>query len=251
MKQMPKIIEVLTGAGSLTQSQIAQLCYGDNNHSTAIYSSLKKLERANVIVKEGAPARYRLVNSNYREYGNQKSELLKKKVDIDYDVKQREVFNRIWEISTIIYNHSKGTSYELVPGIDFYVIYQPFGHVPAKLPNGKMAVYTFHTDEECLKVGQTTSGNRYSYDHYRVYKNRGNTSTLAHSIVQEPLKDGITDENAGDWIRANCERYDVIFDKASEDDTDAKRKNAIILNMVEGLLQAYFDPRYESDNSRN
>lgn len=61
MSQKDKIIDILKVNNLLTQSAIAEAIYGDNNHSTAIYSALTKLVKQGIISRRGnRPAYYEL-----------------------------------------------------------------------------------------------------------------------------------------------------------------------------------------------
>lgn len=120
---------------------------------------------------------------------------------------------------------------------NFSVIHQNAGDNPLKLPTGKMAVYTFFytSTNECLKVGQANSKSpaRYQSHHYHV--NSG-PSTLTNSLIADPAMPMINSANYSGWVKNNCERFDVIIDEAY---------GKITLNFIEGLLQFYFQPKYE------
>lgn len=243
MKQRTEILNILNNSQDLTQSQIAERAYGDTNHSTAIYTALQKLVNEGAIVKNGSPARYRLAN---HQNNNSTQINYSRKSASSLNEDEQLVFSKEWEISNLIYEVSKRAGHELVPGLDFYVVHQPFGHSPIKLPNNRMAVYSFHDiNGECLKVGQAgyNSNNRYQGQHYHVK----NSSTLSKSLIEdEEFSDfGLTDKTVGDWIKENCERYDVIIRPVYLNGAYDKSKSKIILNMIEGTLQLYFDPRYE------
>ena len=117
------------------------------------------------------------------------------------------------------------------------MIYQPLGHIPKSLPPGKMTVYTFVYNGEFLKIGQANvnSKARYQSHHYHV---KSGKNTLANRLlVDSTMKKIIGSVPISDWIKANCERYDVLI--------DAKKHDKLTLNFIEGLLQYKYNPRYE------
>lgn len=127
----------------------------------------------------------------------------------------------------------------------FEIRYQPKGNHSLSLKNGYMAVYTFVLGDEWLKVGQVSknSNPRYKYDHYKTYKGiRSDASTLARSLIDDPnmvSKYSLDESTVGDWIKNNCDRYDVWIDSSRFSNPK------IVLNFVEGLLQYNLNPRYE------
>lgn len=127
----------------------------------------------------------------------------------------------------------------------FEVKHQPKGNHSLSLKDGYMAVYTFVLGNEWLKVGQVSKSSkpRYKYDHYKTYKGiRNDASTLAKSLIDDPNmvnKYFLDESNIGDWIKNNCDRYDVWIDSSRFSNPK------IVLNFVEGLLQYNLNPRYE------
>lgn len=128
----------------------------------------------------------------------------------------------------------------------FEIKYQPKGgNHSLSLGGGYMAVYTFVSDDGWLKVGQVSknSNPRYKYDHYKTYKGiRSDASTLARSLIDDPdmvSKHSLDESTLGDWIKNNCDRYDVWIDSSRFSNPK------IVLNFVEGLLQYNLNPRYE------
>ena len=123
----------------------------------------------------------------------------------------------------------------------FEIKHQPKeGNHSLSLKNGYMAVYTFVSDDGWLKVGQVSknSNQRYKYDHYKTDKG----STLARSLINDPdmvSKHSLDKLPIGDWIKKNCDRYDVWIDSSRFSNPK------IVLNFVEGLLQYNLNPRYE------
>lgn len=119
---------------------------------------------------------------------------------------------------------------------DFYILHQPLKHKPKSLPDNSMAVYTFVYKGEFLKIGQANykSKARYQSHHY----NPGSAiSTLAGSLLNDDSMKGLLNrETVTQWIKDNCERFDVIIDKKHGKKT---------LNFIEGLLHYKYDPKYE------
>ena len=123
----------------------------------------------------------------------------------------------------------------------FDIKHQPKGgNHSLSLEDGYMAVYTFVSDDGWLKVGQVSknSNQRYKYDHYKTDKG----STLARSLIDDPnmvSKYSLDESTVGDWIKNNCDRYDVWINSSRFSNPK------IVLNFVEGLLQYNLNPRYE------
>lgn len=109
---------------------------------------------------------------------------------------------------------------------------------PARLPVGSMALYAFHGPDGWLKIGIAgqQSQARFTSQHY----NAGSApSTLAASLCRDLAMANSTDfspECAGDWIRTNCHRVNVLL--------DAKRGRSL-LALLEAFLHARLKPRYE------
>lgn len=141
------------------------------------------------------------------------------------------------EMAKLITDASAAIGKPMIEGIDFEVIHQPLNHMPLRLPNGKIAVYTFYYNGIFLKIGQANikSKARYQSHHYHIKSGR---STLANSLVSDPTMNSIVNaSNVTNWIRQNCERYDVLI--------DGNKYNKLTLNFIEGLLHYYYNPRYE------
>lgn len=116
------------------------------------------------------------------------------------------------------------------------IVYQPLHHEAKALPKGKMAVYTFvYQGNEFLKIGRAgaKSKARYQSHHYYV---RSGKSTLARSLVNDPNMPMVNVNNVTDWVKNNCERYDVILDASL---------GKMLLNYIEGMLHYKYLPRYE------
>lgn len=119
---------------------------------------------------------------------------------------------------------------------DFYIEYQPLGHKPKALPKGKMAVYTFIYNGTFLKIGQANSKSKARYQSHHYYVDSG-SSTLANSLLKDSNMSALVNENnITQWIKDNCERYDVIIDE---------KYGKTALNFIEGMLHYKYNPKYE------
>ena len=145
---------------------------------------------------------------------------------------QDDILNKILKIARLTHE-----VFALYDKVDFEVIHQPKGNHNRSLKKGEMAVYTFFYGDQCLKVGQVgpNSNARYRYQHYGFNAK----STLAKSLVNDKtLNLGLNETNVGEWIKNNCDRYDVII-KVPE------KKSKLLLNLYEGALQYCLGPKYE------
>ena len=139
------------------------------------------------------------------------------------------------EIEELIIKASKIAGKKLTNKV-FFIKYQIKGHTPEKLPKNKMAVYTFVYNGTFLKIGKANvrSNARYQSQHYYL---KSNTSTLANSLLKdENMSNFITEQNVTQWIKDNCERYDVIINHECGKEA---------LNFVESLLHYKYTPKYE------
>lgn len=139
------------------------------------------------------------------------------------------------EIRNLIIEASKVADRPLTDN-DFEIVHQSLNHIPLKLPKGKMAVYTFLYKGKFLKIGQANfkSNARYQSQHYNLGSAR---STLAKILTNDPeMTPLINQENLSDWIKKNCERFDVIINAELGKNT---------LNFIEGLLHYKYNPKYE------
>ena len=147
---------------------------------------------------------------------------------------------RIDELKELIIKATALVEKPLVYGVDFEIIHQPMHHTPVRLKAGYMAVYSFFWGETVLKVGQAGSNNkaRFQSQHYQTFRYRANASTLARSIVGDSSMEylDLNDYTVGDWIKNNCERFDVLLDA---------KLGKITLNFIEGLLQYKYQPKFE------
>jgi len=148
--------------------------------------------------------------------------------------------NLIEEIIELIELETKNAGTPFKNDVDFKIVYQPKHHTPLKLEKGYMAVYSFVYKGEFLKIGQAgkSSNARYQSQHYLTFRNRGDASTLSRRLVDDINNQslGLNDNNVGQWVKDNCERYDVLIDA---------KYGKITLNFLEGLLQFKYHPKYE------
>ena len=111
---------------------------------------------------------------------------------------------------------------------------------PSCLPNGKVAVYIFSTNNCVLKVGKADKNTkaRYTYQHYNP---RSSNSNLAKSILNDGARwqgHSLTEANVGKWIKKNTDRVNFLFDA-----TVSKKK--WVLNLLEVFVQCRLEPIYE------
>ena len=140
------------------------------------------------------------------------------------------------EIENLITNTSAVTNTPLMLNQDFYIVYQPQKHAPLPLPKGKMAVYTFVYNGIFLKIGQANKNSKARYQSHHYYIKSGK-STLANSLMKSNLiSTPINTTNVTQWIKDNCERYDIIIDE---------KFGKYTLNFIEGLLHHQYKPKYE------
>lgn len=142
------------------------------------------------------------------------------------------------DIAKLIPDASKAIGKPMIEGVDFDIIHQPLKHKPVTLQKGKIAVYTFYYNGQFLKIGQanSNSGARYQSHHYHI---KSGVSTLANSLIKDSSMNSLVNySNVTQWIKDNCERFDIIIDGTKHD--------KMTLNFVEGLLYYYYRPKYEN-----
>lgn len=122
----------------------------------------------------------------------------------------------------------------------FYIEHQPINHSPKALPDGKMAVYTFVSNDEFLKIGKADKKSKARYQSHHYYIKSG-SSTLARSLVKDSNESTINESNVRGWIISNCERFDIIIDSSL---------GSMTLDFIEGVLHYKYNPRYEGKNDR-
>lgn len=126
-----------------------------------------------------------------------------------------------------------------VKGKDIQIERLPAPHTPpATLPKGKMAVYVFHWNDQCLKVGKVgpKSQARYTSQHYSP---NSSNSNLAKSILKDVSTlgiDGITDQTVGHWIKRNIDRVNFLIPESL---------GIPLLSLLEAFLQCRLKPRFE------
>jgi len=110
-------------------------------------------------------------------------------------------------------------------------------HPPARLPKGKMAVYMFFYQKNCLKVGKVgpNSNARYVSQHYHA---NSSNSNLAKSLLNNTSKLNSLDidERISTWIKQNTSRVNVLLDARADYPT---------LNLLEAYMQCRFKPLFE------
>lgn len=115
-------------------------------------------------------------------------------------------------------------------------------HKPSRLPNGKMAVYVFCFNGECLKVGKAgpKSHARFTNQHY---SSRSSRSNLAKSLLActDQHYVGLTEKTVGRWIKGNVERTDFLLDA---------RYGIAVLTLLESFLQCKLEPKFEGFKSQ-
>jgi hypothetical protein len=114
---------------------------------------------------------------------------------------------------------------------------------PSSLPKGKMAVYVFVWRERCLKVGKAgpKSQARYTSQHYNA---RSSNSNLAKSLLASSAAlaiDGLSEANAGAWIKSNVDRYNFLLNLSS---------GIPVLTLLEAFLQCRLRPLFEGFESQ-
>ena len=109
---------------------------------------------------------------------------------------------------------------------------------PTTLPKDKMAIYMFFCEPECFKIGKVFSKSqaRFTTQHYGFNAK----STLAKSICNDSNMN-ISKDDVSNWMHNNLRRIDVIIDK---------NLGAFALELIEGILHYYYEPRYEGYKSQ-
>jgi len=114
---------------------------------------------------------------------------------------------------------------------------------PTSLPNGKAAVYVFIRMGVCLKVGKAGSKSqaRFTSQHY---KPNSSNSNLAKSLIASQGKievSEITQENVGDWIKANVDRVNIFLNEECD---------IFLVSLLESFLQCRLRPVFEGFESQ-
>ena len=114
---------------------------------------------------------------------------------------------------------------------------------PSTLPSGKMAVYVFVWNGRCLKVGKVgpKSQARFTSQHYSPTSSNSN---LAKSLVAGHGKlglSGISESNAGAWIKANVDRVNFFL---------SAECGIPVLTLLESFLQCRLNPVFEGFDSQ-
>ena len=115
---------------------------------------------------------------------------------------------------------------------------------PSILPKGKMAVYVFSWNEQCLKVGKVGPKSQARYTHQHFLPSSSN-SNLAKSILAARNELGVSvvsDSTVGAWIKANVDRTNFLLDE---------RCGIPTLTLLEAFLQCRLRPRFEGFKSQH
>ena len=120
---------------------------------------------------------------------------------------------------------------------------RPMPHTRPSFPKNTKAVYVFSTDTQVLKVGKDSSqtGTRYTNHHYNP---KSSNSNLAKSLLEDQdivQEHGLNENNVGEWIMANTDRVNFLF--------DADVVSTWVLNLFEAFVQCRLEPRYEGPES--
>lgn len=109
---------------------------------------------------------------------------------------------------------------------------------PSSLPNGRMAVYVFFWNNQCLKVGKVGSKSqaRFTSQHYH---HKSSNSNLSKSVLKDKSAMGISqidEESVGDWIRQNTDRINFLL---------PDKLGIPTLSLLEAFLHCRMQPRFE------
>jgi hypothetical protein len=124
-----------------------------------------------------------------------------------------------------------------VDGVRYIIVDKPAPHNPDTLPSSKMGICMFWHKGAALKIGRAgpKSNPRFLSQHYNPNSSRSNLA--ASILLDRSMKHlGITEVNVGDWIKNNCRRIDILFDK--------DLGIPIIKQIKKALIEKY-NPRYE------
>src|SRR5262249_19527928 len=84
----------------------------------------------------------------------------------------------------------------------------PAPHKPSALPKGKIAVYAFFLQDECLKIGKANSKSSARY-HSQHYNPNSANSNLAKSILLE--RSDLVEADINAWIKQNISRANFLI----------------------------------------
>lgn len=115
-------------------------------------------------------------------------------------------------------------------------------HIPQKLKQGMMGVYTFSYHDRFLKIGKvgSKSNARFLSQHYLPNSAK---STLAASILADKDMEylGLTADTVGLWIKENCRRIDLLINA---------NLDVFTLELIEASLHYKYQPKYEGFSSQ-
>ncbi|OQY04417.1 MAG: hypothetical protein B6I25_06925 [Planctomycetales bacterium 4572_13] len=115
---------------------------------------------------------------------------------------------------------------------------------PVDIPKGKIAVYAFFYNQNCLKVGQfgKKSKARYTSQHYNPNSSKSN---LAKNILKHQnilSLSGLNNHNISEWIKTNTDRVNILID------TDFGK---LVISLMEAFLHCRFDPVFDGSSVNN
>src|SRR5947209_3552914 len=116
--------------------------------------------------------------------------------------------------------------------------YLPAPHTPSALLPGKMAVYVFSWNGQCLKVGKVgpKSSARYASHHYYCKSSKSNLAKSLLSARSELSLSDFSESGAGAWIKRNVDRTNFLLDADC---------GVHVLTLLESFLQCKLMPRFE------
>ena len=114
---------------------------------------------------------------------------------------------------------------------------------PSALPKGKIAVYVLSWRGQCLKVGKVgpNSQARYTSQHYSPQSSNSNLAKSILSALSELGLSGVSEANAGAWIKNNVDRIDFLLNAT---------RGMPLLTLLESFLQCGLKPKFEGFESQ-
>jgi hypothetical protein len=110
-------------------------------------------------------------------------------------------------------------------------------HVPAALPQAKMAVYVFVLADGVLKVGKVgpNSNARFQTQHYLPTSSKSNLAKSLLADASGPCS-GVPPDDIGSWMQQRLRRIDILLNAAA---------GMSVLSYLEAFLHCRLSPRYE------
>jgi hypothetical protein len=114
---------------------------------------------------------------------------------------------------------------------------------PSALPPGRMAVYVFFWNGQCLKVGKAgpKSQARFTSQHYIAASSNSNLAKSLIAYHGDTGFPGISESNVGEWIKVNVGRVNFLLDVGC---------GIPVLTLLESFLQCRLKPRFEGFKSQ-